>query len=74
MITSGRITAKGFFKFKVKPLPKDYKSEGEEEDSETLKQEKKEMKRYFTDLNNHFDPKKESQDEESIDLLALDQL
>lgn len=70
------ITAKGFFKFKIRPLPKDYKSEGEEEDedSKTLKEDKKEMKRYFTDLNNHFNPKKEPKDDGEYDLLDLDLL
>ena len=67
---------KGFYKFKKLPLPKDYKSEGEEEeeDSETLKQEKKDMKRYFKDLNNHFDPNAKSQDSQYSDLLDLDKL
>ena len=68
---------KGFYKFKKLPLPKDYKSEGEEEeeDSETLKQEKKDMKEYFKDINNHFDPNKEPKDDgEYSDLLDLDKL
>ena len=72
-----KATAQWFFKFKKQPLPKDYKSESEneEEDTPSLKEEKKHMKIYFKDLNSHFDPKKEPKDDgEYSDLLDLDKL